>query len=74
MSGDILNFNLLNSFEKKEVVDFIDFLYNKKRKCTATGLNNYKKKIQSVSVWGEEDLKIFDENKKHFDQWKPETW
>jgi hypothetical protein len=27
-----------------------------------------------ISVWTDEDLKVFEENKKGFESWKPEEW
>jgi len=74
MDNSILKYHLLNSFEKKEVKDFIDFLFSKKKTAPLSGPSGYKNKILSVSTWGEEDIKVFDENKKIFDQWPPAKW
>ncbi len=74
MDSSILKYNLLNAFEKKEVSDFIDFLFSKKKNADKQPPGNYKKKILSVSVWSDEDLKAFEENSKQFNQWRPETW
>ena len=53
--------------------DFIDFLFNKKKKVSKPE-SPYKNKILSVSTWNEEDIKLFDENKKRFNEWAPKTW
>ena len=68
MDSSILKYNLLNAFEKKEVKDFIDFLFNKKKGTPQPTSSHYKNKILSVSTWSEEDIKPFDENKKLFNQ------
>ncbi len=75
MSDGILKYELLNASEKKEVGDFIDFLFSKKkRQVKHKSVSDYKKKILSVSTWSEEDVKIFEENRIKLNQWKPETW
>jgi hypothetical protein len=73
MFGGILKYDLLNSAEKKEVSDFIDFLVSKKKKTPKKG-DAYRKQILKVSVWTEEGIKIFETNKAGFNEWKPQTW
>ena len=34
----------------------------------------YRKKIAMISIWSEEDLKVFDDNQKVFNQFKPSEW
>lgn len=36
--------------------------------------STYRKKIASVSIWSEEDIKQFDESKKAFKDLKPQKW
>ncbi|HEY4327173.1 MAG TPA: hypothetical protein VGN20_24510 [Mucilaginibacter sp.] len=36
--------------------------------------SDYKKKLASVSTWTEDDLKVFDESKKAFENLRPEQW
>ncbi len=70
-----LKYDLLGPLEKKEVQDFIDFLFSKKissHKPNST--DDYKKHLLSVSVWSKKDLKVFEENKNLFDQWQPPVW
>ncbi len=74
MKTNELKFNLLSTFEKREVMDFIVFLYSKTKKAQEPNLKNYKKKIVAVSIWTDDDLKIFEENSDKFNQWQPETW
>jgi len=70
----ILKYSLLSTFEKKEVNDFIEFLFSKKDHPGSYDPDTYKNKILSVSTWSDDDLKIFEDNNKLFNQWRPETW
>ena len=36
--------------------------------------SEYKEKIAKISVWSDEDLKIFDESRKAFNSLKPAEW
>jgi hypothetical protein len=36
-------------------------------------MSDYQKNLLKISVWTDDDLKVFEENKKNFD-WKPEKW
>jgi len=70
-----LKYDLLGPFEKKEVQDFIDFLFSKNKEVKQSAPSgDYKKKILSVSTWSENDVKVFEENRKHFEQWHPPVW
>lgn len=73
MDSILLKYSMLPAFEKKEVSDFIDFLLAKSRKQSLPEQSNPKRQYPD-SVWSEEDVKIFEENKKYFDQWNPPTW
>ncbi len=74
MDSALLKYSLLSPFEKKEVGDFIDFLFSKKKDTGTAELSNYKKSILKVSVWTEKDISAIDENKTHINQWQPPTW
>jgi len=39
-----------------------------------TSLSGYKKKLAGVSVWTDDDLKVFEESKKAFENLKPQQW
>ena len=54
MDSGILKYNLLGSFEKKEVLDFIEFLLTKKQPPKEPAISDYKNKILSVSTWSED--------------------
>jgi hypothetical protein len=34
----------------------------------------YKQKITKISTWSDDDLKVFEENKKAFENLKPQQW
>jgi len=38
------------------------------------GISSYKQKLTKVSTWTNEDLKVFEEGKKAFENLKPEQW
>jgi len=69
-----LKFNLLDNLEKKGVMDFIDFLLHKSLQKKRKATTDYQKRILSVSVWSEDDVKQFEENNQLFQQWKPTEW
>lgn len=74
MDGCLLKYDLLSPFEKKEVGDFIDFLFSKKEQSEGIQNSEYKNRILAVSTWSEDDLKQFEENAKSINKWQPPTW
>ncbi len=74
MSDIVVKYNRLNKFARKEVNDFMDFLLSKQKIPKTSFLSNYKSKILNVSVWSENDLRIFDENQESFNQWRVPEW
>ncbi|SFE81390.1 hypothetical protein [Thermophagus xiamenensis] len=59
---------------QRTVSDFIDFLLYKEKEEKSKRASNYKKRILEVSQWAEADCKIFEENRKLFNQWPPPKW
>ena len=75
MSELVLKYNLLDTTGQQEVQDFIDFLLSKqRRKVNPNFMESYKKQILEVSVWSEEDIAVFDENRKRLNQWTIQEW
>lgn len=90
MSEVILKYNLLDDLGKQEVQDFIEFLLSKGRKTEEeisvksqpemqapkedTFMEKYRKNLLKVSVWTEEEVAVFEENRKKFNQWTVEEW
>ena len=37
-------------------------------------ISGYKQKLTQVSVWSDDDLKVFEESKKAFEDLKPQKW
>ena len=74
MTEMLLKYNLLDSFRRKEVIDFIDFLLNKNTKQVGQDKTGYKKKILKVSVWSEDDIDLLIQNQEKFNQWKAQDW
>lgn len=73
MNSSMLKYDLLSPFEKREVSDFIEFLFSRKLGKEKPKSLDYKSKILSVSTWSEEDIKVIESNN-HFDLWQPPTW
>jgi hypothetical protein len=63
-----LKYHLLDNLEKKEVMDFIDFLLHKRSRKKEKTTTDYQKRILSVSVWNDDDVKQFEENNRSFQQ------
>ena len=40
----------------------------------APALSDRKKRLANISVWSDDDLKVFEESKQAFNNWKPEEW
>lgn len=67
-------YNSLPPQGQQEVRDFLDFMLTKYPHNKSFDMKSWKEKIQRVSVWSDEDVKVFDENKNLFKQWKTEEW
>jgi hypothetical protein len=37
-------------------------------------MDAYRAKIAKISAWSDDDLKVFEENRKAFDNFKPQEW
>jgi hypothetical protein len=67
-------YNSLPPQGQQEVRDFLDFMLTKYLHNRSFDMKAWKENIQRVSVWSDEDVKVFDENKNLFKQWKTEEW
>ena len=74
MADITLKYSLLNKTAKQEINDFMDFLLSRQKRNKKSPISSYKKKILNVSTWTVLDLKIFQENKKLFNQWEIREW
>lgn len=70
----LTKYNALSPQGKQEVNDFLDFMLSKYQDKKPFDIKAWKEKIKEVSVWTEEDVKVFEENSKIFNQWKTEEW
>ncbi len=41
---------------------------------THSNTSAYKQKIAKISTWSDDDLKVFEDNKKAFEDLKPQQW
>ena len=69
MNEVLLKYEALDTFLQKQVLEFMDYLLAMRNKVKTVNMSAYKKKILNVSTWSEDDMKIFDENAKRFNQW-----
>jgi hypothetical protein len=74
MNDLLVKYNALPLEGQKEVDDFLDFMLRRHKGKQNFDMKIWKEKIKTVSVWSEEEIKIFDDSKKYFSQWKPEEW
>ena len=65
-------YHSLSPKQQKEVDDFINLLLQKSTK--PFDIEKWKKDIDSVSEWSDEDVKIFEDNRKLFKNWQSEKW
>lgn len=73
MSELILKYSLLDSADKKQVLDFINNLFQKAHH-TPPSLSNYRNKILNVSVWTDEDEQNVDKGRTLINQLTSEQW
>ena len=69
-----LKYNQLNSFSKKEISDFLDYLLSKEIKNTKTKTEEYKTKILKVSTWTEDEINELEKSIKGFGKWNVQEW
>ena len=69
MSELELKFNTLNFNEQRIILDMVNLLILRKN---PSKLSEYKKKILTISIWSEDDLKVFEENK--IVNWNVPSW
>ncbi len=74
MNEIALKYNMLNQRGKREVNDLLDKLLSKQASARQISTAEYKKRILKISVWSEDDLKVFKENQEIFNQWTIEEW
>ena len=74
MNAIVVKYSTLNKTAQQELNDFMDFLLSKQENTRINLLTAYKKKILNVGIWSDSDLKIFEENRILFNQWKIQDW
>ena len=74
MSELLTKYRTLSPETQQQVDDFVDFMLAKDRSKRPFDMKAWKEKIKSVSVWSEEDVAAFEENRRLFNQWKSPEW
>ncbi len=73
MSEFILKYSMLDSNDKKQVLEFINNLFQKAHRSPPS-MSNYKNKIMNVSVWTDEDEQNVENGRKLINQLTTEQW
>ena len=72
---DILEkYNSLSPEVQKEVEDFMDFMVNRGQGNNSFDMKSWKKRIAKIPVWSQEDIKVFEEGRKHINDLKGREW
>jgi len=74
MTDIALKYNLLDDSAKKEVLDFVDFLLNKKGNLKESDSSDYKKRLLQVSKWEDADIDLLIKNQQKLNQWNVQKW
>ncbi len=74
MNELLIKYNSLDSVLQHQVLLFIDYLISTKNIVKTTNMSAYKKKILKVSDWSKEDIQVFNDNNKKFNQWNIPQW
>ena len=72
MDDFLFKYNQLDDSSKLVALKFIDYLYKNKEKII--DLEEFKKKVLNFSVWTDEDILVFDQNRELFKQWVVAEW
>lgn len=70
----LTKYQSLSPEAKKQVEAFLDFLLSNQQESKPINAQAWKEKIKSIPQWSEEDVDIFDENARLFNQWPSTTW
>ena len=74
MSELLTKYRTLSPQTQQQVDDFVDFLLAKGQVRKPFDMKAWKEKIKSVSVWSEEDIQVFEENRTLLNDWKSPEW
>ena len=69
-----MKYHALSPETQQQVDDFVDFMLAKDQSGKSFDMKAWKEKIKSVGVWSEEDVQVFEENRKLFSNWKSPEW
>lgn len=70
MNDLIQTYNQLSDTQQKQLIAFANSLLLRQKAKQSTGnLTYWKDRITKVSTWSEEDIKVFEQNAKHLNEW-----
>ncbi len=74
MNDISLKYELLDKSSKNLVSELMDFLLSRAKSAEQKTHKSYRDRILDVSVWSDEDMKLFNDNQKRYGQWMPKEW
>lgn len=77
MQDLVLKFSLLDHFQQRQLLDFLDFLLQNKKKEKPEfdfDWDVYKQDMLSMPTWTKTELGLFEESKKQINEWNIPKW
>ncbi|WP_159469647.1 hypothetical protein [Dyadobacter sp. 3J3] len=75
MNDLLLTYNQLDEIQRRQLITYADtLLARQKAKQSEGNLAGWKEKIQSVSTWSDNEIKIIEESSKKLNQWQIPEW
>jgi hypothetical protein len=75
MSDLTEKYQQLNEREQKEGKEGRERMLSRKNQAKSSSSGaGYKEKLMKVSQWSDDDLKVFEQNRKLFNNWKAAEW
>ncbi len=75
MNELLIKYESLDSVLQQQVLSFVNYLLSVNKTAKPINISDYKKKLLNIFTWEEEDIEVFEQNKKYFKQWntQPQT-
>ena len=70
----LTKYQSLSPEAKKQAEVFLDFMLSNQKVSKSFNMTEWKDKIKEIPEWSEEDIAVFEENRKLFNQWSASSW
>ena len=70
----LTKYQSLSPEAKKQAEVFLDFLLSNQKVSKSFNMTEWKDKIKEIPEWSEEDIAVFEDNRKLFNQWSASSW